>query len=76
MTEETKAMDKWDGLMEQIQQEAILLCDCIQKGLLDAGMLMIKITKDDEGRAVVDVGLAVPDGIAEKIDEEREKRKN
>jgi hypothetical protein len=76
VTEETKMMDKWDGLMEQIQHETLLICDCVQKGMLDEGMIMIKIAKDDEGRAIIDVGLAVHDDMAKKIAEEREKRKN
>ena len=61
--------------MFQIQQETVLMCDCVQRGIMDEGMIMIKISKDADGNAVVDVGQAVPDEVADKLSEMRESRK-
>lgn len=76
MDDKTRSTDKWDGLMVQISQEAMLLCDCVQKGIMDEGMIMIKVTKDEDGNAVVTVGLAVPDDVSKKIEEERKSKQN
>ena len=70
-----KPLDKWECFMFQIQQEAVLMCDCVQKGIMDEGMIMIKISKDADGNAVIDVGHAIPDEVAEKLSEMREARK-
>ncbi len=72
----TEAVARWEGFMLKIQHETVLLCNCVQKGLMNEGMIMIKVTKDEDGKAVVDVGLAVPDEIADKIDAEREANKH
>ena len=74
-TKETKATKTWDGLMLQVQQETVLLCDCVQKGLIDNGMVMIQVTRDDDGNAFVAIGSAIPDEAIEKVDNERQARK-
>ena len=70
-----KPMKKWEEFMFQIQQETVLICDCVQKGIMDEGMITIRISKDADGSAVIDVGQAIPDDAVDKLSEMRESRK-